>query len=81
MNDWEREHLKLLARQLDTKRAFRHLIHGPLSQEGEQLKVKDVVANLGWDWHWLQFDVPVEMKAMIQATLVSITNRGGDKLF
>ena len=28
-----------------------------------------------------QFDVPAEIKAMIQATPVSITNQGGDKLF
>ena len=42
--------------------------------------MKDVVAELGWDWHQLQFDVSTEIKAMIQATAVSITNRGGDKL-
>ena len=62
------------------KGPFCRLIHSPLSREGEQLKVKDVVVDLGWDWHRLQFDVPTEIKAMIQATPVSITNRGGDKL-
>lgn len=80
MDDWKREHLKLLVWSLDAKRASSPLIHGPLSREGDKLEVKDVVTDLGWDWHQIQFDLPEEIKAMIQATPVSITNQGCDKL-
>lgn len=62
------------------KGPFRHLVHGPLSWEEEQLEVKDVVADLAWDWNWLHFDLPAEIKVMIQTIPVSITNQGWDKL-
>ena len=29
--------------------------------------MKDVVADLGWDWHRLQFDVPAVIKVQFQS--------------
>ena len=57
-----------------------HMIHGPLSREASQLKVLDVLQDNGWDWNWLGFDLPQNIKFIIQATLIALVLRGEDKL-
>ena len=57
-----------------------HLIQGPLTEEATQLKVKDVLTNVVWQWDQISFDLPSELKSLIQAILVSVVSRGSDKL-
>ena len=57
-----------------------HMIHGPLSREASQLKVLDVLQDNGWDWNWLGFDLPQNIKFIIQPTLIALVLRGEDKL-
>ena len=57
-----------------------HLIHGPLTQEATQWEVKDMLANTSQDQDWIRFDLPLEIKLMIQATPISLTSRGNDRI-
>ena len=59
---------------------LRHLIQGPLLRGAEVLVVKDIIKDTGWDWDQIPFDLPSGIKMMIQATPLSLTGRGGDKL-
>ena len=59
---------------------IRHRILGPLPHEAELLEVKDVLSVSGWNWDRIPFVLPVEIKNLIQATPVSITSRGADRL-
>ena len=34
---------------------IRHLIQGPLPREADQLMVKDVLTDMGWDWSCIPF--------------------------
>ena len=40
----------------------------------------DVLVDTSWDWSKIPFDLPEDISLMIQATLVSMTGRGSDKL-
>jgi len=62
------------------KGPIRHLIQGPLTQEASQCEVKDVMLDTGWDWNKIPFDLPEDIKLMIQATHFSMTGRGSDRL-
>ena len=62
------------------KGPLRHLIQGQLTREATQLTVKDVLTNAGWQWGQTPFDLPSELKSLIQATPVSAVSRGSDKL-
>lgn len=55
-------------------------IQDPLTREADQLEVKDVLLDLGWDWGRIPFVLPADIKELILATLVSITSRGTDRL-
>ena len=64
-----------------TKRGpIRKLIQGPLTQEAAHCEVKDVLVNTSWDWSKIPFDLSEDIRLMIQATPVSITGRGSDRL-
>lgn len=64
-----------------TKRGpIRHLIHSPLALEALHWEVKDVVMDKGWDWDKIPFDLPTDIKLLIQATPVSLTEKGSDRL-
>lgn len=39
-----------------------------------------MLANTGWDWGWIPFDLSLEIKSMIQATPISLTERGNDRI-
>ena len=56
------------------------LIQGPLTQEATQLEIKDVLRDTGWDWNRIPFDLPSDVRAMIQAIPILITSRGRDKI-
>ena len=62
------------------KGPIRHLIQGPLPRGAEVLEIKDFIKDTGWDWDQIPFDLPPSTKMMIQATPLSLTGRGGDKL-
>ena len=42
--------------------ALRHILHGPISRELVNLKVKDVVSTVGWNWSITSFDFPEVIK-------------------
>ena len=42
--------------------------------------VKDVLIDLGWDWSYVPFILPTDIKDLILATPVPLTNRGADRL-
>ena len=62
------------------KGPFRQLIQGLLTQEANQLEIKDFILDSNWDWDRLSFDLPLEIRRMIHATPITITSRGSDKL-
>ena len=63
-----------------SKGPLRQLIQGPLTQEANLLQIKDVVSDTGWAWNRIPFELPSDVKAMIQATPISITSRGRDRI-
>ena len=60
--------------------SLRKLIHDPITQEASFLEVKDIMLDTGWDWGKIPFEIPLEIKSMIQAIPVTILSRGADKL-
>lgn len=59
---------------------IRHLIHGPLPHDMENLKIKEVATPYGWDWSIIPFELPNDIKAEIQAIATPILTRGTDKI-
>ena len=51
-----------------------------MSQEASQLEINDIILDYDWDWDKLSFDLPVEIKMLIQATPIAFTTRRSDKL-
>ena len=47
-----------------------------MSQEASQLEINDIILDYGWDWDKPSFDLPVEIKMLIQATPIAFTTRG-----
>ena len=62
------------------KGPIRSLIHGPLTGEASQWKIKDVLVNGGWDWNQIPFEFTLEIKAIIQAIPISLGDGGRDRL-
>ena len=60
--------------------SLRGLIQGPIMREASQLEVKDFMIDTGWDWGKIPFELPIEVKRLIQATLMTLLSRGVDKL-
>ena len=58
--------------------SLRGLIQGPITREASQLEVKDFMIDTGWDWGKIPFELPVEVRRLIQATLVNLLSRGAD---
>ena len=56
------------------------MIRNPLTLEASHWEVKDVVTDTGWDWDKIPFDFPTDIKLLIQATPISMTDRGSDRL-
>lgn len=40
----------------------------------------DVMQDSGWDWNLIHFDLPSDVKLMLQATPITLTGRGNDRL-
>ena len=59
---------------------IRSQIQGPLSQASDNLQIKNVLSPIGWNWPSIPFELPLEVKADIQAVLVPCVVRCGDKL-
>lgn len=59
---------------------LRELRKGPITQEASLLEVKDIVLDMSWDWEKIPFEIPLEIKRMIQAFPMTIMGRGIDKL-
>ena len=63
-----------------SKGPLRQLIQGPLTQEANLLEIKDVLTDTGWDWNRIPFDLPSDVRAMIQAIPILITSWGRDRI-
>ena len=59
---------------------LRQLIQGPFIEEAGILEIKDIMSDMGWDWEKIPFELPQEIKMMIQATPTALTSRGSDRL-
>lgn len=59
---------------------LRQLIQGPFTQEASFLEVKDIMVDMSWDLGEIPFELPIEIKQMIQAVPATIISRGVDKL-
>ena len=62
------------------KRLLWNLIQGPLSQGASQLEVKDVLTDTGWDWSKIPFELPLDVKSLIQAIPTTFTSRGRERI-
>lgn len=56
------------------------MIQGLLTQEAAHLEVKDAIINSRWDWDWIPFVLPADIRDLIQAIPMSITSKGSDRL-
>ena len=56
------------------------MIHGPLSLADQQLKIQDILKDGTWDWSCLSFEIPQNIKFIIQATLCALNSTGGDRI-
>ena len=63
-----------------SKGSVRQLIHGPLSLADQQQKIKDILKDGVWDWSYLSFEIPLNIKFIIQATPCALNSTGGDKV-
>ena len=59
---------------------LRSLVTGPLSREDSNMKIRDIFKDNMWDWRCLYFDLPQNVKLMIQATILALATIGEDKL-
>ena len=62
------------------KGSLRQLIQGPITQEASLLEIKDFMLDTGWAWEKIPFELPQDIKMLIQATPMILTSRGVDKL-
>ena len=62
------------------KGSLRQLIQGPITQEASLLEMKDFMLDIGWAWEKILFELPHDIKMLIQATSTTFTRRGVDKL-
>lgn len=53
---------------------------GPLSQEDLNMKIRDIFKDNMWDWSCLDFDLPQNVKLIIQATPLALATVGKDRL-
>ena len=60
--------------------SIRSSIQGPLPQGLASLTLKDLRAPFGWNWSAIPFELPLEIKADIQAVPLSVPARSSDKL-
>lgn len=72
--------LKVWSSNWTNKGSLRQLIQGLLPLEASQLENKDFCQEAGQDWSKIPFDLPLEIKMLIQATSVLLTSRGRDIL-
>ena len=63
-----------------SKGSVRQLIHGPLSLADQQQKIKDILKDGVWDWSCLSFEIPLNIKFIIQATPCALNSTGGDRV-
>lgn len=63
-----------------SKGPLRNLIHEPLTQDAIHLEIKDVLTDMGWDWSLIPFDLPLDIKSLVQAIPTPITSRGRDRI-
>lgn len=46
---------------------LRSLVHGPLTRGEEELKIKDIVSDTGWDWGKISITLPSHVGMEIRA--------------
>jgi len=72
--------LKVWHSNWTSKGSLRNMIQGPLSWEANQLEIREFLVDTGWDWSKIPFELPLDIKQVIQATPISLTGRGKDIL-
>ena len=63
-----------------SKGPLRNLIQGPLTQGATHLEVKDVLTDTGGDWRKIPFELPLDVKSLIQAIPTPFTSRGKERI-
>ena len=63
-----------------SKGSLRNLIQGPLTQGATHLEVNDVLIDTGWVWSKIPFELPLDLKSLIQAIPTPFTSRGKDRI-
>ena len=72
--------LKVWHSNWTSKGPLRNMIQGPLTWEANQLKIREFLVDTGLDWSKIPFELPLDIKQVIQATPISLTGRGKDVL-
>lgn len=72
--------LKVWHSNWTSKGPLRNMIQGPLTWEANQLEIREFLVDTGLDWSKIPFELPLDIKQVIQATPISLTGRGKDVL-
>ena len=72
--------LKVWHSNWTSKGSLRNMIQGPLTWEANQLEIREFLVDTGWDWSKIPFELPLDIKQVIQATPISLKGRGKDVL-
>ena len=62
------------------KGPLRYMIQGPLTRGADQWKVCEILVDFSWNWGLIPFELPVNIKALIQAIPNPIISRGQDRI-
>ena len=62
------------------KGPLRCMIQGPLTRGADQWKVCELLLAFSWNWGQIPFELPLNIKSLIQAISTLITSRGQDRL-
>ena len=63
-----------------SKGSLQNLIQGPLTQGATHLEVNDVLIDTGWVWSKIPFELPLDLKSLIQAIPTPFTSRGRERI-
>ena len=60
---------------------LRSIIHGPLTLESSNLKIKDMADYTGsWNWSIIQMELPEDFISELKATPITLSSRLEDRL-
>lgn len=59
---------------------IRSMIQGPFTQEASNITINDAVGPFGWNWAAIPFDLPPEIKEVIQAVPTPLVAKNEDRM-